>query len=98
MWEFDSPYPLQTKRLILDKGLSKTVVAKGAATMFTKLDQIDNLGKNVDIVVTTLTAKCPGMAIYKVPEGNKVTMDYNLNRIRVWFNPSTQLVSSITNG
>lgn len=61
-------------------------------------NEAEYLGKSPDDVVADLQKKFPTFTVAKVPMGSMVTMDHKLTRYRVWYNPKTNLVSSITNG
>lgn len=55
-------------------------------------------GKSPDDVVAALQKLHPTFTVVKVPTGALVTMDHKLTRYRVWFNPTTNLVTRVSNG
>ncbi|MNR94801.1 Potato inhibitor I family protein [compost metagenome] len=66
--------------------------------MFTEQDKTENVGKPVDDVVASLEKKLEDFRVVKVAMGSFVTMDHRLDRVRVWYNPETNLVTGVTNG
>lgn len=55
-------------------------------------------GLNVNETVEALKAVYPDMVISKVPNTAFVTMDYRLDRLRVYYNEETNKVSRVVNG
>ena len=55
-------------------------------------------GLNVDETVDALKAVYPDMVINKVPNTAFVTMDYRLDRLRVYYSEETNKVTSVKNG
>lgn len=51
------------------------------------------INKKVDAVIDGLKERYPNYQIDKVPKGSAVTCDYRTDRIRVWYDPNTSLVS-----
>ncbi len=49
-------------------------------------------GLNVDLAVTTIQQENSALNVVKLRHGSMVTMDYRQDRVRVYFNPTTQLV------
>jgi len=52
-------------------------------------------GVNVDEAVNLITTENAQLKVFKVEEGSPVTRDYHLDRVRIYFNPETQLVVGI---
>jgi hypothetical protein len=50
-------------------------------------------GVNVDQAVETIKAENPALTVLKNVEGGMITYDYRIERVRVFYNPQTNLVS-----
>lgn len=66
--------------------------------MFTEKDKTDNIGKPFADAVEALQKKFPTFTVAAVPMGSMVTMDHRLDRLRVWYDAKTKLVTGVTNG
>jgi len=52
-------------------------------------------GKNVDEAVKSISEENPELRIFKLEKGSFVTMDYSSDRVRVFYDPDTELVCGI---
>lgn len=54
----------------------------------------DAVGKDVDEVVQSIQSGNPNLNVVKVVENSPVTRDFRFDRVRVFYNASTNLVVS----
>lgn len=66
--------------------------------MVTEADLDAQVGKDGNVAKADLAVKYPNMQIDILCVGDMVTMDYRLDRLRVWCDPATMKVSSVSNG
>ena len=50
------------------------------------------VGMNIDEAMTVIKTQNPSLSVIAVPENSMVTMDYRLDRVRVFYNKETNKV------
>lgn len=55
----------------------------------------DLLGTDTATAQSTIQRDAPGKRIMLVPAGNIVTMDFRSDRVRVFYNPDTNMVTEV---
>jgi hypothetical protein len=53
------------------------------------------VGKNVDSAMQIISKDRPSLIVVKLPEESIVTLDFRLDRVRVFYDPVTLHVTSI---
>jgi hypothetical protein len=51
------------------------------------------VGKDTALARSVIQQDAPGKQVFLVPSGNLVTMDYRTDRVRIFYDPSTNLVT-----
>ncbi len=60
-----------------------------------KISWPELVGANVDVAVETITKENPQVNVQKVPSDRMVTCDYRLDRVRVFYDADTNVVSRV---
>ncbi len=65
----------------------------GRGEVKTQWDEL--LATDVDAALLKIQQERPGLKVVKVKQGSMVTMDFSLERVRVYYDPESGQVSSI---